>query len=388
MHSSVRSPLSIGFAVVAISAAAVASPPPPLPVSAPVASPIRLAADAVPLGGLLTSFAGNQLIYCSIICPDLVRLAATVPAGAVAAPAAFVTSLSSGNLLNALGAAVASVTNPLDAAFDPIITNDLTLVLPRAQNALAVGVVGLLDIAAAGPLGVVDAIQTARQNTFDALNDTIPPSQTSPNPRGLIQVVAVESINVASSILFQAFEEGLLGIVQTVDSSATALAQTGNPVVAFAAGERAATASFGKALGYIGTATHTAVVNISAALHDPLPAQDMASLTPTPTPTAAVRTTRMRGADGSPAIAKSRDVSINQNKTAGATRTVKLGAAKQSLRNGLANLGQALRRPGKATAVAEAGARDTAAHPGEARARSGKGAAVKLRHALADAANG
>ena len=89
--------------------------------------------------------------------------------------------------------------------------------------------VGLLNIATAGPLGVVGAIQTARQNTFDALNDTIPPSQTSPNPHGLIQVVAVEAINVASSIVFQAFEEGLLGIVQTADAAATTLAETGDP---------------------------------------------------------------------------------------------------------------------------------------------------------------
>ena len=120
---------------------------------------------------------------------------------------------------------------------------------------------------------MVGAIQTARQNTFDALNDTIPPSQTSPNPHGLIQVVAVEAINVASSIVFQAFEEGLLGIVQTADAAATTLAQTGDPLKAFVAGETAAFASFGKTLGYIATATQNAVVNIAAALHDPMPAQ-------------------------------------------------------------------------------------------------------------------
>ena len=80
----------------------------PAPAPAPVVAQYRLAADPVPIGGLVTSFLGNQLIYCSIICPDVVKLAVTVPAGAVAAPVVFVTTLASGNPFKALGAAVAS----------------------------------------------------------------------------------------------------------------------------------------------------------------------------------------------------------------------------------------------------------------------------------------
>lgn len=269
MHTSVVSSVSAGL-IVAVTGAAVAAPPPPPIAPAPTSANIRLMADPVPVGGLVTSFLGNQLTYCSIICPDIVKLAVTVPVGAAVAPLAFVAGLGSGNPLKAVGALVASVTNPLNAAFDPIITNDLNLVLPRAQNALEVGVVGLLNIAAAGPGGLLPAIQTARQNTFDALNDTIPPTQTAPHPRGLVQVVAVEAINVASSVLFQAFEEGLLGIVQTADAAATALARTGDLVAAFVAGEKAAFTSFGKTIGYIVTAATTAVTNIAAALRGPL----------------------------------------------------------------------------------------------------------------------
>ncbi len=252
-------------------AMAVAVPPPSPPVPVDRVAEVRLTADPVPIGGLLTSFLGNQVIYCSIICPDVVKLVVTVPEGALAAPAAFVEALPSGNVFKAFGAAAASVTNPLNAAFEPIITNDLNLVLPRAQNALEVGVVGLLNIASSTPLGLVDAVQTARQNTYDALNDTIPPTLTSPNPRGLVQVVAVEAIEVASSVAFQAFEEGLLGIVQTVDAAATTLAGTGDPVAAATAGAKAARASANKSLNYIVTAVDDAVTNISAALKDPIP---------------------------------------------------------------------------------------------------------------------
>ena len=292
MHTSVRSSLSVGAAVAVTTALVLpVGPPEPPPVPAPVTAAVRLLADPVPPGGLLTSFLGNQVIYCSIICPDVVKLAVTVPVGVVTAPVAFLGGLASGNVFRAIGAAAASVTNPLEATFDPIITNDLNLVLPRAQNALEVAVVGLLNIATAGPGHVAAAIQTARQNTFDALNDTIPPSQTAPNPKGLLQVVAVEAINVASSIAFQAFEEGLLGIVQTADAAASALAHTGNPLAAFVAGEKAAFASLHKTLGYIVTAGRQAIVNIAAALHDPtgMATTTNASAATTPTPTPSVR---------------------------------------------------------------------------------------------------
>jgi hypothetical protein len=271
MNTTVRSPLSTGtaMAVAATVGAAVVALPLPAPSLAPVFAEVRLAADPVPLGGLVTSFLGNQLTYCSIICPDVVKLAVTVPAGALGAPAAFLGDLLSGNPLKAIGAAIASMTNPLDAAFDPIITNDLNLVLPRAQNALEVAVVGLLNIVVAGPAGFLHAVEAARQNTFNALHDTIPPTMTSPNPHGLVQVFAVEAINVASAIAFQAFEEGLLGIVQTADAAATTLARTGNLAAAFAAGESAAFESFSKALGYIATAAHNAAVNIGAAMNVP-----------------------------------------------------------------------------------------------------------------------
>ncbi len=406
MHTSVRSSLSVGAAF-AVAGAVVAAPPPPVPVPAPVVANIRLAADPVPIGGLVTSFLGNQLIYCSIICPDVVKLVATVPLGAVAAPAVFVTTLASGNPLKALGAAVASVTNPLNAAFDPIITNDLNLVLPRAQNALEVGVVGLLNIATAGPLDVVNAIQTARQNTFDALNDTIPPSRTAPNPRGLIQVVAVEAINIASSIAFQAFEEGLLGIVQTVDAAATTLAQTGDPIAAFVAGEKAAFASFGKTLGYIATASHNAVVNIAAALHDPMPARDLTTSADDTAALAAITTgptVKMHGrgqnADKSLVSGQSRDELVKKDKPVDATKANKRDAAKTLGREAFAKIRHSLKGRDNSTTKSVTNTQDKAkgdadnTADGKAKTTGGKDHTPKAKqhhkkqHTSADATSG
>jgi len=60
-----------------------------------VAQDVRLAAATVPPGGLLTSFVGNQFIYCSIIARFLVQTAVTLAATTLAAPGTFLTALQS-----------------------------------------------------------------------------------------------------------------------------------------------------------------------------------------------------------------------------------------------------------------------------------------------------
>ena len=121
--------------------------------SAPtVTREVRLAATAVPPGGLITSFLGNQAIYCSLICPYLLQGVVTVPVALLQSPGVFVTGLQSGSVLKAIGAAAASVTGTANAAATPAILKDGTIVAPRALNALEVAVVGVLSIgpAAAG----------------------------------------------------------------------------------------------------------------------------------------------------------------------------------------------------------------------------------------------
>ncbi len=108
-------------------------------------------------GGLPVRVVRNQLQYCSLICPFVLQGAATVPLAIGTAPLTFTDALlSSASLVQAAGAAAASVTGPARAAADPIITNDLSLVLPKAQNALEVSAVELINVgfASGRPRGV------------------------------------------------------------------------------------------------------------------------------------------------------------------------------------------------------------------------------------------
>ena len=153
-----------------------------------------------------------------MICPDVVKLVITVPAGAVAGPVAFEEgrrqAMSSRR----------SVVRPRgdEPARRGLRPDHHELSQPRA----AVGRGRSRGRRGAAQYRFVDAVGSrrrvlqARQTTFDALNDTIPSSLTSLNPLGLVQVVAVEAIEVVSSGAFEAFEEGLLGVVQTVDVAA------------------------------------------------------------------------------------------------------------------------------------------------------------------------
>ena len=149
----------------------------------------------------LTSFLGNQLIYC----PFFVQGAVTVPVAILQTPGLFVTALQSGDLLKAIGAAAASVTGAADAAATPAIISDGTIGAPRALNAFEVGVVGLLNIvpAAAGGLpAVVTAIDTARQDTFTALNRPVVANPTpTVAPHGVVQVGVMEGINVVAAVI-------------------------------------------------------------------------------------------------------------------------------------------------------------------------------------------
>jgi len=89
-----------GIAVASITAVAAAPLAPVTHSQSPptVARDVRLAAATVPLGGLVTSFLGNQVIYCSLICPLLVQTAVTPVVTTLQTPGTFLTALQSGNL--------------------------------------------------------------------------------------------------------------------------------------------------------------------------------------------------------------------------------------------------------------------------------------------------
>jgi hypothetical protein len=274
MHIKTRSHVGVaarGIAVAGI-AAMVASPLAPVAQTQPppvMSHDVSLAAVTVPPGGLVASFLGNQVIYCSFNCPLLIETGVTAAVTTLQTPGTFFNALQSGDLLKAIGVTAASVTGPTTSAASAAILSDATLIAPRALNAFETGVVGLLNIvpAAAGGLpGVVEAIQTARQDTFTALNLPIVPNPTpTVMPNGVVQVAVVSAINVGAAVIFPAFNDVLAGAFQIPDDVAQELAATGDPVRATAAGVNTAAGVATAATGVVADSVLTAVRNIRTA---------------------------------------------------------------------------------------------------------------------------
>ena len=241
-------------------------------INAFVATAVASAAPAP--GGLPARVIRNQFEYCGLICPSVVQGAATVPVGVATAPVAFVGSLlTSGSLARAAGAAAASVTAPTRAATDPIITNDLSLVLPKAQNALEVTAVELINLgfAAGDPGGLLQAIEVARTNIATALDQPVGNPVGPTGAVNLPQVVVVEAINVGSAVAFQATEAALLDAVETADDTAQTLARTGNIAAAASVGARDTADAVTAAGRTVTNSVSAAASHIHGSLRDPFP---------------------------------------------------------------------------------------------------------------------
>jgi hypothetical protein len=276
MRAHIRSSVNVGMAMIGIGALAVApmAPPPEPHAPPPVFREVRLTA-APALGAIPLAFIRNQFQYCSLICTFAVQGAITVPTGAAAAPATFLGSLAStGNIFKAFGSAAASVTGPADAAVTPLINNDVFLVVPKAFHALDVAVVEAFNVGGAVfmPGEFVQAVQNARTNILDALNQPVGPPTTPTGATNILQVVSVGAINVTTAVAFQAGELLLAGVVQVADAAAQELAQSGDPGAALAAGAARAGQVVSAASAPVVSAVNTAVTNISNSLSDPFPA--------------------------------------------------------------------------------------------------------------------
>ena len=266
------------IAVVGITAMAAAPPAPVTQSHSPptVAQDVGMTAATVPPGGLLTSFLGNQVIYCSIICPLLVQTGVTPVVAALQTPGTFLVALQSGDLLKAIGVTAASVTGPTDAAAEAAILADGSIPAKRALNSFEVAVVGLLNVvpAATGGLpGIATAIQTARQDTFTALNLPVVANPTpTVMPHGVLQVAVVGGLNVVGAVIFPAFNDVLSGAFQTPDAVAQELAATGDPVRAVAAGVDTAARVVTAATTVVADSVVTAVGDIRTATRPSAPA--------------------------------------------------------------------------------------------------------------------
>lgn len=260
--------LSAVFVAAVVAGAPVSAASPPRP----VARDVTLTAAAVPPGGLLGSLLINQVRYCAIICPLVVDTAVTAGVTTVRVPAAFLTALRSGDLLQAVGAAAASVTGPTNEAAQAAILADGSRVAPRALNALEVGVVGLLDVLPAtadGIPGVARALQAAREDTFTALNAPIVANPVpTARPEGVLQVVAVESLNVVGAVIFPAFNQILSAVFDAPDAFARELADSGNVGRAVVAGVRMAAGHVHAAVSVVGQTVRTGLQHVAAAVEE------------------------------------------------------------------------------------------------------------------------
>lgn len=260
--------------ICALAVATVIAGPPvserPSPV--PVIREVTLTAAAVPPGGLLASLLINQVRYCAIICPLVVDTAVTAGVTTLGVPATFLTALQSGDLLRAIGAAAASVTGPTNEVAQAAILADGSRVAPRALNALETAVVGLLDVLPAtadGIPGVVRALQSAREDTFAALNAPIvsDPAPTV-HPTGVLQVAAVEALNIVGAVIFPAFNQVLAAVFDVPDAVAEELADSGNLGRAVGAGVRTTAGQLRTAVTVVATAVVTGVRKVATALHE------------------------------------------------------------------------------------------------------------------------
>ena len=235
----------------------------------PVSRDVELTATTVPPGGLLTSFLRNQVTYCSAICGPLIDTGVTAAVTTLQTPLAFAAGLQSGNLLKAIGITAASVTGPTNAALGAAILADVTVAVPKASNTFEVAVIGLLNVvpAAAGGLpGIGTALETAREQTFIALNSPAgQPPVITPMPQGVVEVAALGAIHVGEAVIFPAFNDVLQATTGVPNAAAQVLAATGDPVRATVAGVTSAVGTANAAATVVGNAVVTAVNDVRTA---------------------------------------------------------------------------------------------------------------------------
>lgn len=237
MRELVRSSVTTSIAMAAAGAVAVT---PAVITAAPQAPPAVLAnvhltaASSPPPGALVQQFLLNQADNCSKICPFIIQGAIQVPVTFAIIPITFAQELASGTpLLRAIASTDATVSGAAKDAIDGIINYDLGLVLPRAQHALEVAVVGQIDVgttAVTRPANILPALDTARTDFFVALTQPLgsPGSMPPAVVHNQLEAAAVRTIEVASAVTFQAPERLLQGAGETADAFFRTVGQTGD----------------------------------------------------------------------------------------------------------------------------------------------------------------
>jgi hypothetical protein len=230
-----------------------------------------------PPGALIEQFLANQVQNCSLICPFIIQALVQVPVKYAILPLTLVRELQAGvPFVQGALLSDATVSGALNDAVTGIISNDLDLVLPRAQNALEVAVVGLIDVglsAVTQPGNLPAELNNARTSFFTAL--TQPPG-TMPPPavHNSLEAFAVRAIEVTSALTFQAPERLLLGGTQAVNAFFTTIGTTGNLAATIQAVEASVSKTGSDSAGFI-----------RHALDEPIVTQPVTTGAGTPVPT-------------------------------------------------------------------------------------------------------
>jgi hypothetical protein len=286
MRELIRSYVTNSIAIAAASTLALASlpadghSPPTLRSDVSLAAASTAAPDTPPPGALIEQFLANQVQNCSLICPFIIQALVQVPVKYAILPLTLVRELQAGvPFVQGALLSDATVSGALNDAVTGIISNDLDLVLPRAQNALEVAVVGLIDVglsAVTQPGNLPAELNNARTSFFTAL--TQPPG-TMPPPavHNSLEAFAVRAIEVTSALTFQAPERLLLGGTQAVNAFFTTIGTTGNLAATIQAVDASVSTTVSDSAGFI-----------RHALDEPIPVTGpvtTGAATPVPTPT-------------------------------------------------------------------------------------------------------
>jgi hypothetical protein len=316
MRASVRSSVTTSVAIAAAGVVATAAAALPAEPSTPrVQSEVRLAAPnlllasaapttaaapaPVPLGAPIEQFLLNQLQDCSLICPLSFRASCRFPFLYAILPLTLAGELQQGvPFVRGALLSDATVSGALNDAVTHIIDNDLNLVLPRAQNALEVAVVGLIDLATNAvtqPDNIVQALNDFRATALEGLMQppgTMPPA-TAHNE---LEAAVIKAIDITSALTFQAPERLLLGLTQAGDAFFRTIGNTGDIGATFQAVGSSVSTTLTDSLAFI-----------NHAFNEQVPVSPMASISRVPKPLAAVTSTtvKINALEKAPATASS-----------------------------------------------------------------------------------
>ncbi|WP_157625823.1 hypothetical protein [Mycobacterium sp. 155] len=277
----VRSSAVKGLAIAGVGAAAIATTAPAVVTATlpTLTRDVQLAASPAP-GAILGTVLSNQLGNFQLQWPYVREGVVDAPTAVLVAPLTFLGAVQSGaSPLVIIGVTGGSITQPVSDAWDGIITTDLDQILPRAQNSLLSTIVAGFNVGESVTGGLpayLEALVTGRNQVFNAVSQPLSdyPDQQPPLPDTLPEVVAVESVNVLSGVVFGGGELVALGILQAPNDFYQTLAEGGSLGDAVGASAARVEQRVGQGVDVATASIENAVVNIRNAKHGIFPTAD------------------------------------------------------------------------------------------------------------------